>query len=45
MSAEESVPAKIVIAYPNGTYDVKTDEPVVGINYFPRVRDEQLSPA
>jgi len=45
MEAEDSVPGRIVIAYPNGTYDVQTAQPLVGINYFPAVRENRLSPA
>jgi hypothetical protein len=45
MTAEESVPGRIVAAYLNGTYDVQTVEPIVGTNYFPSVREDRLSPA
>jgi len=45
MGAEDSVLGRVFVAYPDGTYTVKTDEPVVGINYFVRVRENRLSPA
>ena len=45
MDAEESVLGRIVMAYPNATYDVQTLEPLGGINFFAAVREKQLSPA
>ncbi len=45
MGAEESVPGRIAMAYPNCTYDVHTAEPVAGINFFAAVKEKQLSPA
>ena len=45
LEAEESVPGRIVMAYTNCTYDVQTAEPLEGINYFPAVKEGQISPA
>jgi hypothetical protein len=45
MEAEESVPGRIVMAYPNATYDIQTAEPLVGVNYFAAVKEKQISPA
>jgi hypothetical protein len=45
MEAEESVPGRIAMAYPNATYDVQTADPLAGINYFAAVKEERLSPA
>jgi hypothetical protein len=45
LEAEESVPGRIAMAYPNNTYDVQTAEPLGGINYFPSVKEKQISPA
>jgi len=45
VGAEESVPGRIVMAYSNNTYDVQTAEPLAGINYFPAVKEKQISPA
>jgi hypothetical protein len=45
LGAEESVPGRIVMAYLNNTYDVQTLEPLGGINYFPAVKEKQISPA
>jgi len=45
LEAEESVPGRVVMAYLNATYDVQTLEPLGGINYFPAVKEKQLSAA
>jgi hypothetical protein len=45
LEAEESVPGRIVMVYLNNTYDVQTAEPLEGINYFPAVKEKQISPA
>lgn len=45
VGAEESVAGRIVMAYLNNTYDVQTLEPLGGINYFPAVKEKQISPA
>jgi hypothetical protein len=45
LEAEESVPGRIVMAYLNNTYDVQTLEPLAGINYFPAVKEKQISAA
>jgi len=45
LEAEESVPGRIVMAYLNNTYDVQTLEPLAGVNYFPAVKEKQISPA
>jgi hypothetical protein len=45
LSAEESVPGRIAMAYRNCTYDVQTAEPLAGINYFAAVKEKQTSPA
>jgi len=45
LDAEESVPGRIAMAYLNGTYDVQTIEPLAGINFFPAVKEKQLSAA
>jgi hypothetical protein len=45
LSAEESVPGRIAMAYRNCTYDVQTAEPLAGINYFAAVKEKQISPA
>jgi hypothetical protein len=45
LEAEESVPGRIAMAYTNNTYDVQTAEPLAGINYFPAVKEKQISPA
>ena len=45
LEAEESVPGRIAMAYTNNTYDVQTAEPMAGINYFPAVKEKQISAA
>ena len=45
LEAEESVPGRIAMAYTNCTYDVHTAEPLEGINYFPAVKEKQISAA
>jgi len=45
LGAEESVAGRIVMAYLNCTYDVQTLEPLAGINYFPAVKETQISAA
>jgi hypothetical protein len=45
LEAEESVLGRIAMAYANATYDVQTLEPLAGINFFPAVKEKQLSPA
>jgi len=45
LEAEESVPGRIVMVYLNNTYDVQTAEPLEGINYFPAVKEKQISAA
>jgi hypothetical protein len=45
LGAEESVAGRVVMAYLNNTYDVQTAEPLAGINYFPAVKEKQISAA